>query len=111
MQKYIDQEGQIHELDSDEFEHLLPEGCTKIDEQTAKELLAPSPTELWRRLQADARSALAANDLVAIRCIKAADEYPTAWRDYDTALRLIVATEQGDAATGLPQQPEYPPGS
>jgi hypothetical protein len=58
-------------------------------------------------LRAAAIEALKANDIVAVRCLKAGVVYPSAWQDYDKALRTII-----DSGTGtLPQRPDYPSGT
>ncbi|BEV15156.1 phage tail protein [Herbaspirillum sp. DW155] len=111
MQKYKDLNGQVHELDSEYFEYLLPPGSVKITDAEAAELLAPSPATLWAARQAEALAALAANDLVAIRCAKANVKYPAEWQAYDGILRSIVSASSGDATAAFPERPDYPSGT
>lgn len=42
MQNYKDQSGQIHFLESAEFEHILPVGCVRITDEEAQALV-PQP--------------------------------------------------------------------
>lgn len=44
MPNYKEQNNQIHFLDSTEYEHLLPAGCTQITEEEAAAISNPPPT-------------------------------------------------------------------
>ena len=54
MKKYKDPQNRIHELESADFEHLLPGGCVPISEAEAAELTAPTPEELAAAAAAEA---------------------------------------------------------
>jgi hypothetical protein len=60
-------------------------------------------------LQAQALAALAASDLIALRCFKAGAAFPAAWLAYVQALRAIV-NNPSSAAT-VPSTPAYPAGT
>ena len=64
---------------------------------------APAPS-----LPSQARAALDASDVTAIRCVKAGVAFPAEWQAYCAALRAIVA---GAAAEALPPRPDYPTGT
>ena len=59
-------------------------------------------------LASQARAALDASDVTAIRCVKAGVAFPAEWQAYCTALRSIVA---GALAQALPPRPDYPAGT
>lgn len=53
MPNYKDQAGKLHFLDSEDYEHLLPKGCTKITDEEAAEIRIAStipPTYAMQRL-------------------------------------------------------------
>lgn len=111
MPHYKDPSNNVHFLDSDEFEHLLPEGCTQIDEETAAGLLAPTEAQRWAKVQSSARSAMDASDMTALRCFKAGVPFPAEWIAYVNQLRAIVRAQTGDPDLPLPEKPAYPAGT
>lgn len=56
---------------------------------------------------AEARSALDASDMTALRCMKAGIAFPADWQAYCATLRAIVA---GTQSGPLPARPNYPAG-
>lgn len=58
-------------------------------------------------LKARAQKALDASDMTAMRCFKAGVVFPTAWKNYVSALRSIVSGGAGP----LPARPDFPAGT
>lgn len=71
----------------------------------------PTVPQRWAALQVGAQAALDESDITVIRCAEAGVAVPQAWRDYRAALRLIVSSAVGDPDPGLPERPDYPPGT
>jgi hypothetical protein len=78
----------------------------EIDDKAAEDAANTSASAL-RQKKKTAMEELDKSDMVAIRCLKAGVPFPQEWKDYVTALRLIVATGEGS----LPEQPVYPEGT
>lgn len=57
---------------------------------------------------AEAKAALDASDMTAIRCMKAGVAFPAEWLSYCTTLRAIM---NGTQAGPLPARPDYPAGT
>lgn len=71
---------------------------------------APTTQQLHEALVANAKAALDASDVVAIRCFKAGVQFPGDWVTYVAALRAIVSGTD-TTSTVLPTVPTYPAGS
>ncbi len=67
---------------------------------------APAPAAMPPVIAAQA--ALDASDRTLLRCLENGVAVPSAWAQYRTALRAIVA---GGTATALPTRPAYPAGT
>jgi hypothetical protein len=68
----------------------------------------PDPANAWGTYQKNAKFALDASDMAALRCLKAGAAFPAEWQTYVAALRAIIAAASGDASTPLPTRPAYP---
>ena len=59
------------------------------------------------KAKAEAKTALAASDLTALRCFKAGQPFPAGWKAYVNSLRAIA-----NGGTGpMPVQPDFPAGT
>lgn len=84
--------------------NLEVEGVT----QSALEAAALAPVVTPQSEYAlQAKAALDATDLTAIRCVKAGVSFPSDWKEYVAALRAIVNGGNGP----LPARPSYPSGT
>lgn len=75
MPHYKDFSGNLHFLDSAEFEHLLPEGCVEITEAEFLDLANPPPTaeQVKATRTAEIKAALAELDFKSIRPLREGD--------------------------------------
>jgi len=98
---------------ADPEEYPSPEGCALVASDTAGPgdtysggvFTRPAPASDY---PAEARAALDASDMTAIRCVKAGVAFPAEWQAYCATLRAIV----NGAQTGpLPVRPDYPAGT
>lgn len=92
---------------------VTPDGCQHV-QMTAGEISARQAEETAnvtaaaaQELKSNARAALEKSDMTALRCLKAEVEFPQSWKDYVSALRLIVSGGAGP----LPVRPDYPEGT
>ncbi|MFM0306286.1 hypothetical protein P0D71_00630 [Paraburkholderia sp. RL17-383-BIF-A] len=71
---------------------------------------APAPTsaQLWADVQADAKSALEASDVIVLRCYESGIPLPQEWAAYRKVLRTIVNSTVMDASQKLPSKPASP---
>lgn len=75
MPHYKDLSGNLHFLDSAEFEHLLPEGCVEITDAEADILANPPPTaeQVKATRTAEIKAALTGLDAKSIRPLRDGD--------------------------------------
>ncbi len=74
-------------------------------------LVSGTPVSVGPTVQQQAKSALDASDMVALRCFKAGVAFPLDWQTYTTTLRSIVNGTASPLPTALPAQPAYPSGT
>jgi hypothetical protein len=95
----------------------IPADAVPVTEEERQALIAPKPVNPARytdaqkalRLQAQARAALSASDIVVLRCAERGTAIPPAWVSYRQALRDIISGRSD--ASSLSAQPPYPQGS
>lgn len=68
---------------------------------------APTAEQIAAARVNDAKQALQASDMVALRCLKSGVTFPAEWQTYCVDLRAVV---DGSSDT-LPTMPEYPAGT
>jgi hypothetical protein len=112
MSFFKDPQNNLHFLDDDAFEYLLPVGCVQITDEAAAaiqaSIAAAAAAESTKATQiAQAQAALDKSDITFLRAQEAGQAWQAAWVAYRVALRLVVK-----AGGDLPTLPAtYPDGT
>lgn len=88
MPHYKTTENKLYFLDSEDFEHVLPEGCVKITDEEAAQITEankPAPD-----LKAEARAYLASTDWFVVRFAETQVPVPAEVLEKRAAARLAI---------------------
>ena len=91
---------------------IIPADAVEITDETHAALLAAQSSGKViaadkKGKVRDAKRALDASDMVALRCLKAGVSFPAEWQAYCATLRTIV----GGSSDDIPTAPDYPAGT
>jgi methionyl-tRNA formyltransferase len=108
MSFFKDPQNNLHFLDDDAFEYLLPEGSVLITDAEAEEIRATATARASASpaaIIAAAQAALDKSDIQVLRCYETSAPLPAAWVTYRQQLRDVIS---GRAAGSVPEHPAWP---